>query len=373
VDSLFAACAPGLETLLAGELTELGLLKPKLLLGPPAEPGGVAFPGGAAQMRLANLRSCLAERVLVRHGPFPAGDFAALEAASALVPWESYLPPGAPLAVRVESRGSKLYHEKGIAERVARGAGLRLKRPVDLVAWDEARTPPLAYVRVEEDEAVVGVDSSGVPLHRRAWRQAGAKAPLRETLAAALLRASGWDGKAPLLDPFCGSGTIVIEAARKAAGIAAGRDRQFGFQRWPGYDSAAFEKEKTAAVAGTAPVLIGSDRDAGAVAAAASNAARAGVTPLVRFLEKAVSAVEPPPGPGFVVTNPPYGVRVSEGKDLRDLYASFGKVLSSRCAGWRVALLAPPGPLVRSTGLKLDPGLATMNGGLSVTVWTGRV
>lgn len=372
MDTLFATCAPGLETLLAGELAGLGLLKPRLLLGPPPEPGGTAFSGGTAELHRACLRLSLAERVLVRHGPFPAPDFAALEAAAALVPWERYLPPGAPLAVRAEAHCSRLYHEKGVAERVARGAGARLKRRVDLVAWDEAAPAPLAYVRVERDSAVVGVDACGQPLHRRGWRLQGAKAPLRETLACALLRASGWDGKAPLLDPFCGSGTILIEAARQAAGIAAGRDRAFALQTWPSFDAAAWEKEKGSSPAPSTPVIQGSDRDAGAIEAAKANAERAGVAGRVAFSLTPVSAVTPPPGPGWVVSNPPYGVRVT-GKDLRDLYAAFGKLLRSRCGGWNVALLAPPGALARAAGLRLEPGVSTLNGGLPVRVWRGRV
>lgn len=373
MDALFASCLPGLEGLLAAELAERGLLKPRLRLGPPAERGGVAFEGGAAELYRALSRLALAERVLVRHGPFDAPDFAALEKAASLVPWERYLAPGAPLSVRAESRSSRLYHEKGVAERVAKGVALRLKEPPALVPYDEAAPGALVYASLEKDRVTLDVDAAGAPLHRRGWRQATAKAPLRETMAAALLRASGWDARAPLLDPFCGSGTIAIEAALKAQGTPPGSFRRFGAESWPSFEPGVWERERrTARAAGEPPRILASDRDAGAVAAAKANAERAGVAALIEFSVRPVSAVEPPPGPGFVVTNPPYGVRVSEGKDLRDLYAAFGRTLRAKAGGWSVTLLTAGAPLARATGLGLEPGVSTLNGGLPVRVWRGR-
>lgn len=370
---LLASCAPGLEVLLAGELVELGLLKPRLFLGPPPEPGGVSFEGGLDALCRANRRLRLAERVLARQEAFPAADFAALVNGAARVPWESYLAPGRPLAIRVECRDSRLYHEKAVAERVAEGVASRLKAVSPLVSADDDTDAAVLYVKVVKDICSIDVDSSGAPLHRRGWRFATGKAPLRETLAAGLLRASGWDGRSPLLDPFCGSGTIAIEAALTARGVAAGGKRAFAYQRWPGYD-AAMDAAVTATVyaAPAAPRIQASDRDAGAIEAARANAARAGVADAVEFSVRAVSAIEPPRGPGWVVTNPPYGVRVSEGKDLRDLYAGFGKALRSKCGGWRVAMLTSEAPLARNAGLGLEPGLSTLNGGLPVAIWSGR-
>lgn len=363
MSTYFAACVPGLETLLAAELMELGLLRTRLILGPPAESGGVAFEGDDAALHRANLRLRLAERVLVRHEPFPAADFAALVKGAARVPWARYLAPGRPVAVRVETRASKLYHEKAVAERVAEAAG------TPLVAYDEEAPAQLVYVKLDNDVCTVGVDSSGAPLHRRGWRYATGKAPLRETLAAALLRASAWDKTSPLLDPFCGSGTIAIEAALWARGVPAGAKRRFAFQDWPSFDGKApAEGTKNAQV----PRILASDRDAGAIESARANAARAGVADAIEFSVRAVSAVELPPGPGWVVTNPPYGVRVSEGKDLRDLYASLGKTLKSKAPGWNVTLLTSEAVLARAAGLNLEPGLSTLNGGLPVQAHSRR-
>lgn len=365
--NLFAACAPGLETLLTAELMELGLLKTRLILGAPAQAGGVAFEGDDAALYRANLRLRLAERVLVRHEPFPAADFAALVSGAARVPWKRYLAPGRPVAVRVETSASKLYHEKAVAERVAEGAG------APLVAYAEDASAQLVYVRIEKDVCAVSVDASGAPLHRRGWRYATGKAPLRETLAAALLRASAWDKSSPLLDPFCGSGTIAIEAALMARGVPPGAKRRFAFMEWPSFDGKMWDKETATDRAATAaPRVLASDRDAGAIEAAKANAARAGVAEVIEFSVKAVSAVEPPPGRGWIVTNPPYGVRVSEGKDLRDLYASLGKAVKAKAAGWNVALLTSEPVLARAAGLNLEPGLSTLNGGLRVQIHARR-
>ncbi|MDX6768843.1 MAG: class I SAM-dependent RNA methyltransferase [Elusimicrobiota bacterium] len=368
---LFAVCAPGLETLLAGELVELGLLKPRLFLGPPAEPGGVAFEGGHDALLAANRGLRLAERVLARLEPFAAPDAVALESGTAAAPWEEYLRPGRPLVLRAECRASRLSREKGVAETVAAGIGARLGAAPRLVTADEEPGAPIVYASVVRDSCRLSVDTSGEPLHRRGWRLETAKAPLRETLAAGLVRASGWDRVSPFLDPFCGSGTVAIEAALLARGVPPGGRRRFAFQDWPSYkdDGVGTETERAAA---SPPRVLASDRDAGAVAAAKANAERAGVAGDIEFSVRAVSAIEPPRGPGWVVTNPPYGVRVSEGKDLRDLYAGLGKVLRSKCGGWRVSLLTSDGRLARNAGLSLEPGLSTLNGGLSVTVWSGR-
>ncbi|UPT74337.1 MAG: THUMP domain-containing protein [Elusimicrobiota bacterium] len=359
----FASCAPGFEELLFGELCDLGLLKPRVLAGPPDEAGGVAFAGDEAALARACRRLTLAERVYLRYGPFPAADLQALERAAAKVPWRRFFPFESKLAVRARTRRSRLDRDKTIAEKTAKAAGAAL------TPFDDASPVPLVRVSLDGDKAVFDVDASGAPLHRRGWRLESAKAPLRESLAAGLLRASGWDARSPLIDPFCGAGTIAIEAALRAAGLPPSPGRSFAFEKWTGF---AVPPEPAAA-AGQAPRILASDRDEGAVRAAKANAERAGVAGLIEFSVRAVSALDSPPGPGWIVTNPPYGVRVSEGKELRVLYSALGDALRSQCGGWRAALLAPPGPLVSATGLRVKPVLATLNGQLPVRVWSGRV
>jgi putative N6-adenine-specific DNA methylase len=201
-------------------------------------------------------------------------------------------------------------------------------------------------------------------------------APLRETLAAAMLLASGWNGTSPLLDPFCGSGTIAIEAALMARQIPPGRSRHFAFMDWPIFDRATWNELLSESSRGhkvPLPRILASDRDAGAIRAAQANAERAGVTDCIEFSCRAVSSIEPPPDRGWVVTNPPYGVRTESNKDLRNLYAQFGKVLQAKCTGWQVTMLCSSLQLIHNAGLKFDEGIPLMNGGIKVKLMRGKV
>jgi putative N6-adenine-specific DNA methylase len=236
---------------------------------------------------------------------------------------------------------------------------------------------------VLRDEVTISADASGTLLHLRGYRQAVAKAPLRETLAAAMLLGAGWRGDSPLLDPMCGSGTIPIEAALLARNVAPGlaaasrEPRAFAFTAWPGHDAAAWERavaEAQGAILPAAPVPVaGSDRDAGAVEAARANAERAGVAGGVDFAVRPVSAMEPPAGPGLLICNPPYGVRVGESDALRNLYAALGRTARARCPGWTVALLAAERKLEGQVGIPFTEAFRTSNGGIPVHLVVGRV
>lgn len=396
MESYFAVCAPGLETWTALELYRLGLLGqapadasaergPDARSGegvsPPTAAGGVGFDGDLAALYRANLHLRTASRVLARLGmPFLARDFDELRAKAARLPWERFLSPGQPVALRVTCRKSKLYHSDAVARALASALAERLGRPSPLVKADEEfeQPPQLIVVRLAEDRLTVSVDSSGTILHKRGYRLAVAKAPLRETLAAGILLASGWDQRAPLLDPFCGSGTIPIEAALMALGIPPGVGRRFAFMDWPGYDETVFTEQcsvfrEQGAGGRERPVILASDRDAGAIQMARQNAERAGVADQIEFSQRAVSAIEPPAGPGWVVTNPPYGERLRGGRDLRDLYARFGDVLRARCPGWQVAVLCSDAALLGQMRLELDTSLALVNGGIRVRLGRGVV
>ena len=376
MDSYFAVTAPGLETLTALELRRLGL-RPADAPGGETEDGGVAFEGGPDQLYLANLQLRTASRVLVRLGSFYAGSFSELRKKASRLDWDRYFKPGQPVAIRTTCHKSKLYHSDAVSERVAGAIGDKLGKPSshEKAADDEAGNPrQLIVVRLVKDQCTVSIDSSGELLHRRGYRQAVAKAPLRETLAAGMLLAAGWDRTAPLLDPFCGSGTIAIEAALWAMGAAAGGARRFAFMDWPGYEARRWQAIRADfKPASVLPVIQASDRDAGAIRMAQENAKRAGVDGFIQFTCRAVSAIEPPAGPGWVITNPPYGLRVSEGKDLRNLYAQIGNVLRAKCPGWQVALLCSDLKLLGQTGIDLQPSLSLVNGGLKVWLATGDI
>jgi 23S rRNA G2445 N2-methylase RlmL len=195
-------------------------------------------------------------------------------------------------------------------------------------------------------------------------------------LAAALLMASGWDKVGTLIDPFCGSGTIPIEAAWMALGIPPGVKRDFAFMHWPNYDEQLWRSIKgqtSPSANGSRPPILASDRDAGAIRMARENAGRAGVEDFIEFKCQAVSSILPPPAAGWVVTNPPYGLRIHEGHDLRDLYAQFGNVLRKQCPGWRVTVLCNDLVLLGQMRMDLDASLRFVNGGIPVRVGRGRV
>ncbi len=345
-----AACAPGLEHLVAAELEALGI-RPD----PPAS-AQVPFGASARQLYLACLRSAVASRVQVRVARFPARTFAALEQEAAAVDWAPWTAGGG--TFRVVALKSRLFHTTAVAERLQRAAG------------GQGVTP--FVVRLDHDHVTISADASGDPLHRRGWRLATAKAPLRPTLAAAALRTIGWDGTVPLVDPLCGAGTIAIEAAGLAAGLAPGRLRPFAFQSWPSFAPGTWASVEGEARAGVRPptaAILAADRDAGACAATEANAARAGTTVEVR--QQALSALEAPPGPpGWLVTNPPWGLRTGGGSDLRNLYATLGQVVRDHLAGWGVALLVADPRLAQATGLPLVHRWSTLAGGTRIHLLT---
>jgi len=377
----FAVCTPGLEPFTTQELGALGLFPRSSLPETPAdeEIGGVSFSGVLTDLYRANLNLRTADRILVRFGTFRAAAFSELRRKAGQLPWEEVLPPGSPVVFRVTCHQSRLYHQKAVAERLAGAIADRLGRlpPVQPGAENEDLPgPQLILARLVNDQVTLSLDSSGALLHRRGYRLAGGKAPLRETLASGLLLASGWDGAAPLIDPFCGSGTIPIEAALLAHNIPPGLNRPFAFMNWPSFEAREWQSllnKPAPRLKGSISGLIASDRDQGVIRTARENAERAGVGRLIEFSCRAVSSIEVPAGPGWVVTNPPFGVRVGREKDLRNLYAQFGKVLRSNCPGWQVALLSSSLSLVRNTGLRFDQGIALAHGGLRVRILRGTV
>jgi len=331
----------------------------------------------------ANAGLRIASRVLVRLDSFEATSFADLERRARHVAWGTVIRAGDTARFRVTCKKSRLYHSDAVAQRLA-GALSRAVPGIGIVdhAGDEEagsdEETTLFVVRFFRDRCTVSVDSSGALLHRRGYRMATAKAPLRETLAAALLAASGWDGVAPLVDPLCGSGTIAIEGALMARRIAPGANRTFAVERWPGVPDSLGREVRTELAAAALPSaggpIQGSDRDAGAIEAARGNAARAGVTDDVALAVHALSAAPIPPHErGWIVTNPPYGVRVGESGRVRDLWAQLGKVLRARAPGWHVALLSPDQALERQLGIPLRLVARTTNGGIPVRIVAGQV
>jgi putative N6-adenine-specific DNA methylase len=357
---IFLTAPPGLEPALAAEARAAGFA------GVAAVSGGVTVTGGWPEVWRANLELRGAGRVLVRIGAFRALHLAQLDKRARKVPWGAVLRPDVPVKVEASCRASRIYHDRAAAQRVARAITEDLGAPVDAGAGLRV------LVRIEDDLCTLSVDSSGAPLHRRGHKAAVGKAPLRETLAALFLRQCGFDGREPVVDPMCGAGTFVIEAAEIAAGLAPGRARRFAFEDLAGFDPAAWaEMRQAGEVTPPEPRFHGSDRDAGAIKAAAGNAERAGVTAITRFERMAVSARTAPAGPaGLVIVNPPYGGRIGNRKMLQALYGALGATLKENFKGWRVGLVTSEAGLARATGLPFaPPGPPVAHGGLKVRLW----
>jgi putative N6-adenine-specific DNA methylase len=356
---IFLAAVPGLEAALQTEAQEAGFV------GAKAVPGGVVFQGGWDDVARANLKLRGAGRVLARFASFRAFHLAQLDKRARKVDWAALLRPEVPVRVEATCRKSKIYHDRAARQRVERAISDTVGAPV---SEDAALR---IMVRIEDDLVTLSIDTSGEPLHKRGHKEAVGKAPMRETLAALFLRDCGYRGAEPVVDPMCGSGTFVIEAAEIALGLDPGRSRTFAWQRLALADRINAPLPQPASSDRTDLRFYGYDRDDGAIRSSIANAARAGVGAVCHFNRQAVSDLTRPDGPpGLVIVNPPYGARIGNRKLLFGLYGSLGTVLKERFQGWRVGLVTSDGGLAKATGLPFVPqGPPVAFGGLSVKLY----
>jgi putative N6-adenine-specific DNA methylase len=357
---IFLATAPGLEAVLREEVVALRFRAAKQV------PGGVTVNGNWRDTWRANLEVRGANKVLARIDAFRAAHLDLLEQRARLVPWGNVLRPDVPFRVEATCKASKIYHSVAAAQRIEKAIGAEL----GALAKPDAAVTIMA--RIESDLCTISVDTSGELLHKRGFKVAVNKAPMRETMAALFLRQCGYVGTEPVVDPMCGSGTFVIEAAEIAAGLKPGRERSFAFEQLATFDAASWAEMRAAAPrANTLMRFFGSDRDAGAIEMSRANAARAGVADIAEFNQHAVSDLVPPPGPpGLVIVNPPFGDRIGDKSRLQALYRALGETLKTRFTGWRVGLISNESTLARATSLPFKPpGAPVANGGLRITLY----
>ncbi|SLN40360.1 Ribosomal RNA large subunit methyltransferase L [Aquimixticola soesokkakensis] len=360
---IFCVVQPGLEPTLLAEAKGAGFAQAQ------AVTGGVQFMGQWPDVWRANLCLRGATRVLARLGSFRAMHLAQLDKRARKFDWGAVLKQGVALRVDVTCRKSRIYHAGAATQRIETA----LRESHGLTVVKEASEAELTLkVRIEDDLCVFSIDTSGESLHKRGHKEAVNKAPMRETLAALFLRDCGYDGSEPVVDPMCGSGTFVIEAAEIAAGLKPGRSRSFAFEKLASFDPTRWAAMKAAST--PRPVTLrfyGSDRDAGAVRMSKANAERAQIADLCSFHCHAVGDLKRPEGQaGLVIVNPPYGLRISEKKLLFAVYGTLGKVLKAEFSGWRVAMIAPDAGLAKATGLPFLPdSLSVSHGGTKVTLW----
>lgn len=362
---IFLVTAPGLESALCAEARENGFRDPK------AVKGGVTVRGGWPEVWRANLELRGASRVLARIGAFRALHLAQLDKRARKVAWGEVLRRDAPFRVEASCKTSRIYHQGAAAERIETAIREGFGAPVSPDAEVCIKT------RIEDDLCTISVDTSGESLHKRGHKEAVAKAPMRESLAALFLRQCGYRGTEPVVDPMCGSGTFVLEAAEIAAGLVPGRSRRFAFEALATFDAAAWQQLR-GRVAGAPPAggnpavrFHGSDRDAGAIRMARANAGRAGVADITEFKQHAISELVAPDGPpGLVIVNPPYGLRIGDKARLIALHRVLGKTLLARFAGWRVGLVTSDASLAQATGLPFAaPSAPVSHGGVRVTLF----
>ena len=363
--SWFVQVAPGLEETLSGELREMGLI-------PSPSAGGADLRGGLEVGWRVALRSRVASGILVRVGVVRGADPARLGRAVRGLPWRKFLHPTQDVEVRASKGAGKLRRSqlegairRGIAESL-RGPRLPGRRP--------PRSTATVLARPHEGGVEISVDACGELLHRRGWRKATAKAPMRENLAAAVLRLAAWTPEQPLVDPMCGSGTFPIEAGTIAMGFDPGDRRRFAFEDWPAHEPArwqAMKKKRRKGASSRAPI-VGLDRDPGAVRAARANLKRSGAGGRVRIAQGELSELEPTAEAGLLVANPPWGLRVA-GEAAGGVWALLGKVARERFGGWTVALVGPSSDHLRATGLPLREVARFPSGGQRLSVWIGGV
>ena len=349
----------GLEGLCADELRRLGLSDVR------AENGRVLCAARPADIPRVNLNLRTGERALVLLGSFPAGDFDALFDGVRALPWEDFLPRDAAFPVKGHCLNSALHAVPACQSIVKKAVAARLGAKYGLEQLPETGSLYQIQFAIMKDTASLYLDTTGAGLHKRGYRAVGVVAPLRETLAAAMVMLSKYRGRYPFCYPFCGSGTIAIEAALIAKNRAPGLDRSFSAQKWGFVPASAWMEAADEAMDKEFDGeydIWGGDIDPKAVAIARSNAEKAGVEDLVRFeVADALSFHREAPY-GKIVTNPPYGERIMEKKEAEDLYRGFGKAFRSLPDGWTLSLLSSHTEFERTFGRNADRKRKLYNG-----------
>lgn len=370
----FATCARGLEPLLHDELRRLRMAKIE------RQVGGVRFEGTRKDAWRANLWLRTANRVLMRLASFDAADDAALYRGAQAIDWSRWITPDGSLLVAARLGDSSLTHSRFVEQRVKDAIVDQMRERSGSRPSVQREDPDLSvHVHLWRDRAVLSLDTSGTALYMRGWRRHQGRAPLAETLAAGMVLASGWDSRAPLIDPFAGSGTILVEAALLALERAPGLFRaRFAFEAWPDHDAPAWERlrEETRSLS-RAPGklrLIGRDVEADRVVEALENAASAGVGGVVEIERGHALDFEPRAGwNARIVTNPPYGERVGYERELPSLLRGFARLLVERCRGYRFAVLSGNEILSRELAPVAQRRTAWKNGALDCELFVGTV
>ncbi len=360
--SIFASGLPGFENVTQSELAHLGIPMVETTAG------GVAFHGGLREMLTATVWSRTISHVLCRIGSFQATKLPELRRKATRLPWRDFISPRSAVNVRATCHRSRLYHSDAVAQRVEQAITDAIPGIVASAGDDCIQVA----VRMQQDQCTVSMDVASTPLHRRGYHLCTAKAPLAEHIAAATLLWLDWKPDEPLADPMCGSGTFGTEAACLALSIPSVANAQrLSARRWPIWRQEIFDEVLASRTqTGCECDIHVSDHTRGAVDATRENAARAGVSDVLRIECRPLQNLELPEPSGLVVCNPPYGQRIGNVRRLEELYADLGRLMSTTLEGWRLAVVTANPRLARNVGLRWDRVSDPIpHGGLRVRVY----
>lgn len=356
--SLIAVCAFGLESIVAHELRSLGYTDLTV------ENGKILFPGTDEDIARCNIWLRTADRVLIQMGAFQALDFEELFQGVRVIPWEEMIPLHGVMHVTGRSVKSKLASVPDCQSVTKKAIVEAMKRRHQVARFPETGPVYRIEVSIHNDRAAITLDTTGEGLHKRGYRKKAGEAPLRETLAAAMVYLSRWKAEMPLADPLCGSGTIPLEAALMGLNVAPGLSRQFAAEEWPHIPSALWTKVRRDATAARKALplkIYASDRDTEMIRIARGNGERAGVAGSIRFDTCPVERFAPADAKGMVICNPPYGERIGEKEEVEGLYRRMGETFSG-LEGWSFFILSAHPAFERFYGEKAVKNRKLYNG-----------
>lgn len=370
--SFYVSCPRGLEAPLADELRELGCTVSAV------GQAGVHVQGELAHAYRINLHSRIASRVLWRIGGAGYHSEQDIFDAALNIDWPALFDVTRTIAVKVDAQRSPLRSLDFLALRVKDAICDRFRASEGRRPDVDTRAPDLrVHVFLDARESALYIDTSGKPLSQRGYRKEGGEAPLRENLAAGLLRLAQWDPAEALLDPLCGSGTIVIEAALQALNIAPGISREFAFEKMHNFDAEEWSRQRRDARARALPpmplAIYGSDLYGSVLDNARANIVAAGFSEVIELNQVNALEISAPAASGVILTNPPYGIRIGEGAALAQFYPKFGDVLKRRFAGWRAYILSADMQLPKLIRLKATRRMPVYNGALDCRLFEYKV
>ena len=368
MNQYFATVARGLEDIAAQELITLGAKEVQ------TEFTGVYFQGDRELLYRVNLWARTIFRVLVKIDKVKSFNAQTLYRSIQTIDWSEYLHPEMTLAINCTGKNKQLNHSHFTALQIKNAIVDQQQKQYNRRSDINPKNPDLLVnAHIDNNRCTISLDSSGASLHRRGYRPAMGLAPLKETLAAAIIQMTDWTPEIAFFDPLCGSGILPLEAAMKALNIAPGLYKsQFGFQSWLDYDESLWNKLVTEAkdsqLKNLDVPIIGSDRDFEMIEQAYSNADNCGLGEQIQFRQQDLSDIQAPAEKGVIICNPPYGERLGQAEDLEDLYKSLGDIFKQRFTGWTAYILTGNKQLAKKVGLRTSRRISVYNGSLPCTL-----